>query len=235
MKRYILGLLTVFALVLSLTVSAFAADPDYNVDLGTVEYNGTKLVTASSFDDLNAVLSGIEPGSSVLFTVNLKNGSEKETDWWMSNKTVESFEDNTEASGGAYTYILTYNGKELYNSDAVGGEDDQEDGDGLHEATGALEDYFYLDTLKKGGTGTVTLYVALDGLTEHDDYQGALSEIDLSFGVEERGETVVIKTGDTTKIMPYFIGIGVSGVVLLGAVIIYSRKRANAQKGGTKS
>ena len=42
-------------------------------------------------------------------------------------------------------------------------------------------------------------------------------------------------TGDTTKIMPYFIGIGVSGVVLLGAVIIYSRKRANAQKGGTKS
>lgn len=230
MKKFSLGILTVFVLLLSLTMTAVAADR--NEDLGTVEYNGTKLVS-SDMSALNKVLSEMEPGESAEFTVTLKNSGDKDMDFWMSNDVINYFEENGKASGGAYTYILRYNGSDLYNNQQVGGDKKDDGRQGLQEATGALENFFFLQTLSKGQSGTVTLYVALDGQTLGNTYQAASSKINLIFAVEEHGnEATVIKTGDTTNALPFFIGAGVAGLAILALVVIRVRK---SRKGGERA
>ena len=232
MKKLSLSILTVFVLLLSLTVTAVAAEADNKEDLGTVDYNGTKLVASSDFANLNDILSGMEPGDSVEFTVTLKNSGNKDMDYWMSNEAIQSFEDNGKASGGAYTYILQYNGEDLYNNAQVGG-DEQDDGAGLHEATGAMEDFFFLGTLAPGKSAKVTLFVALDGLTQGNTYQDALSKINLTFAVEEHGnEPTVIKTGDTTTTLPFYIAAAVAGIAIIVLIVVRSRKN---RKGGEQA
>ena len=231
MKRLGLSILTAFVLLLSLTVTAVAAEADNNEDLGSLEYNGTKLVASSDFADLNDYLSGMEPGDSVLFTVTLKNNAGKDADFWMKNDAIRSFEDNEKASGGAYTYILSYNGEELYNNGTVGGDvaDDAGKKGGLYEATEALKDFFFLDTLKKNDSSTVTLYVALDGLTQGNTYQDELSKINLTFAVEEHAKVVV--TGDRTDTLPFFIALAASGAVLIAVLAVVDiRKRKGGEK-----
>lgn len=229
MKRLGLSILTALVLLLSLTVTAVAAEADNNEDLGSLEYNGTKLIASSDFADLNDYLSGMEPGDSVLFTVTLKNSGTEDADFWMKNNAIQSFEDNKKASGGAYTYILSYNGEELYNNETVGGDvaDDLAKRGGLHEATEALKEFFFLDTLKSGASAKVTLYVALDGLTQGNSYQDELSKINLTFGVENH----TVPTGDQTKTLPFYIALAASGAVLAVVLVVLAiRKRKGGEK-----
>ena len=102
MKRLGLSILTALVLLLSLTVTAVAAEPDNNEDLGSLEYNGTKLIASSDFADLNDYLSGMEPGDSVLFTVTLKNNGTEDADFWMKNDAIQTHhaKDAIEASWG---------------------------------------------------------------------------------------------------------------------------------------
>lgn len=241
MKKFSLGLLTTFILLISFAVTAFAADDvDFDEKLGwTVEYNGEKLTTSANNGKMNDTLNQMQPGDSVQFTVNLKNTSAYDVDFWMSNEVMKSFEESG-AAGGAYEYKLTYTdpkGTEnvLYSNETVGGDekDDKAKKGGLYEATDALKDFFFLDTFAKGDTAQVVLYVKLDGLSQGNDYQKAESKINLNFAIEDR--TTVIKTGDTQKMLPFFIGIGASGIVLIGAVILLTRKKSNVKKGGAKS
>ena len=229
MKRLGLSILTALVLLLSLTVTAVAAEADNNEDLGSLEYTGTKLIASSDFADLNDYLSGMEPGDSVLFTVTLKNSGTEDADFWMKNDAIQSFEDNKKASGGAYTYILSYNGEELYNNETVGGDvaDDLAKRGGLHEATEALKNFFFLDTLKSGDSAQVTLFVALDGLTQGNSYQDELSKINLTFGVENH----TVKTGDQTKTLPFYIALAASGAVLAAVLVVLAiRKRKGGEK-----
>ena len=229
MKRLGLSILTALVLLLSLTVTAVAAEADNNEDLGSLEYTGTKLIASSDFADLNDYLSGMEPGDSVLFTVTLKNNGTEDADFWMKNDAIQSFEDNKKASGGAYTYILSYNGEELYNNETVGGDvaDDLAKRGGLHEATEALKSFFFLDTLKSGASAKVTLYVALDGLTQGNSYQDELSKINLTFGVENH----TVPTGDQTKTLPFYIALAASGAVLAVVLVVLAiRKRKGGEK-----
>ena len=229
MKRLGLSILTALVLLLSLTVTAVAAEADNNEDLGSLEYTGTKLIASSDFADLNDYLSGMEPGDSVLFTVTLKNNGTEDADFWMKNDAIQSFEDNKKASGGAYTYILSYNGEELSNNETVGGDvaDDLAKRGGLHEATEALKEFFFLDTLKSGASAKVTLYVALDGLTQGNSYQDELSKINLTFGVENH----TVPTGDQTKTLPFYIALAASGAVLAVVLVVLAiRKRKGGEK-----
>ena len=176
---------------------------------------------------LNDPIRGMQPGDEVSFVIDLSNEHKDNTDWYMTNEVLSSLEDGKNASGGAYTYILTFKGpsgeKELYNSNIVGGDYKNADGrEGLHEATEGLEDYIFLDTLKKGEKATVTLYVMLDGETQGNAYQDTLADLQMNFAVELRPETPpsasrppVVKTGDDTNMMPLVIAMGVSGLLLL--------------------
>lgn len=254
MKKITLALFMI-VMLLSLTATAYA--DDYKADqTWHVYYSEGQLGSDFNSREMSQSISDMEPGDSLSFSVQLET-DEDGTDFWMKNTAVKSFEDNEEASGGAYTYKLVYSkgGKKtvLYDSGAVGGED-TEGGTGLHKATGALEDFFYLGSLKSGEKGKVTLTVALDGATQNNSYQTADAEIDLTFAAEASGEAVTedpdkepqdqtdedgpdkessnsssVQTGDTSNMMPVYIIAAASGVLLL--ILAAARRRKDKKEG----
>lgn len=135
------------------------------------------------------VVSGMQPGDDAVITLELVNENTASTEWYMTNKIISSLEDSVEgASGGAYTYELTYTAPdgtetELFSSDTVGGSGDNQK-EGLHNVSDALKDYVFLGTLTNGQKGTVILKVALDGETQGNSYQDTLADLTMDFAVE---------------------------------------------------
>ena len=111
----------------------------------------------------------------------------------------------------------------------------------LHDATDALsdDDFLYLDTLSKGDSATVTLHVALDGETEGNAYFDTLARIKLAFAVEpnpepENKERVIrreiprrriVRTGDETRLFPFYVAMLVSGLLFAGLAVKSVRER----------
>ena len=88
-----------------------------------------------------------------------------------------------------------------------------------------------IGTLKKGEEATVSLYIELDGETQGNDYQSALANLELNFAVEVLETEEVVKTGDESNLLPYFIVMAVSGAVLLGiAIFLVIRRRKNRKE-----
>lgn len=148
-----------------------------------------KMESDYTASDLSTAVYGMQPGDSIVITLNLKNNNASAANWYMTNRVLQSLEESgTGASGGAYEYELTYTDPEgaeeiLFTSDTVGGENSG-DRIGLHGATSGLEDYFYLDTLAPGRRGVITLRVALDGETQGNDYQNTLASLQMNFAVD---------------------------------------------------
>lgn len=258
MKRKIAFFLCPICLASMLSVPVYADQLSGGSDWH-VEFSSEKeMVSNFSSDNFADVLDYMQPGDSAHFQVMIENSYSGETDWYMSNEVIQSLEDASQtASGGAYSYILTYTDFEgsvttLYNSDTVGGENYFENLEGLHEATNALSDFFYLDSLKKDESGTVNLYVMLDGETQGNDYQDTLAQLQMNFAVElpvqnEEHNTVekivyryhdnhivrteedkiinIVKTGDETNLVPLLIIAGILGLLLLTVGIIGVRLR----------
>lgn len=221
---------------------------DWNVNFT----EGKEMVSNFSSSGLDDVLRGLQPGDDATFQVAIQNSNDVTTNWYMTNKILQSLEDksyNSSTAGGAYTYRLTYTDTKgevtvLFSSDEVGGENISPAGEGLNEATSALEDFFFLDELKKGDRGVVELTVGLDGETQNNDYQDTLAELQLNFAVEMQegevattpttssaptggtstrtsgGTATVVRTGDINNTMIYYIIMMVAGVVLLVAAIL---------------
>lgn len=187
--------------------------------------------------DMDEAISGMQPGDNITFTLNLESRSDKVTDWYLTNEVVNSLEDrsaNANTGGGAYTYYLAYEGSNrqqvLFDSDTVGGEGSDE---GLKEATDALEDYVYLDTLSPGQSGVITLKIALDGETQGNHYQDTLADLQMNFAVELRENAPavpqtpgtpkkpgsLVKTGDENTPLLLALIMAGSGLVLLGFCI----------------
>ena len=225
MKKIIVSLLLITLLVIGSGAMAYA--DDFNGPSGLqVTYDGTKLT-----DNLNTAdaLNQLQPGDSITIEIALNNNADGETDWWMKNDVIKTFEKANEASGGAYTYVLSYNGEEIYNNQALGGDAVVNNKKGLEKADASLADFFYLDTLKNGDKGKVVLKVTLDGETQGNLYELTDASLDFIFAVEPREtKTVIVKTGDTTVVLPY-IAMGLAGLVLLIAVLVLGRKKAKEQ------
>ena len=215
-----------------------------------VKFLGDEMESNFRSYQIQEEVANIQPGDSVIFTVDLKNQSDITTDWYMTNEVLRTLEESNDcAEGGAYTYILTYvdtEGKEniLYTSEVVGGEEDITlEGEGLHQATNNLEEYFFLDRLQAGEGGYVSLFVMLDGETQGNDYQDTLARLQINFAVEKVltetitnyvtvTETVVItnavKTGDESPIVLFSVLTLVCGIVLLGLDVVM-KKRCNGK------
>ena len=186
MKKLVSPALLAAVLICALSVTAFAelipTEKSWSVSFTE------KKVMVSDFKtkEMDDQVYGLQPGDYTDIVLNLKNDYDETVDWYMTNKVLKSLEDtraeDTGLQGGAYSYILTFKntstGKEtvLFSSDRVGGEGESKSGVGLHQATGALQDWFYLDTFKKGEGGTLTLRVALEGETQGNDYQDTLAQ-----------------------------------------------------------
>ena len=199
-----------------------------------------KLESNFTSAQINELRRGMQPGDKTSFTVKLINRNVKSTDWYMANKVLSSLEDDSDvAKGGGYTYKLTYKNPAgtattLFDSDTVGGDKTPGGNEGLHQATDALKDYVYLDTLATGQTGYITLEIALDGETQGDNYQNTAADIQMQFAVElassSSSRTQVVKTGDETNLTPLYVLMLLSGGALLGFCIYSLRKNRKGSK-----
>lgn len=217
----------------------FVGSKNWNVD-----FDGDRMNSNFSSAEMTEEILQIQPGDGITLQVNVTNKYEHETDWYMTNEVIQTLEESVNvAEGGAYTYILTYHdstGAEtvLYSSEVVGGEEDTAlEGEGLHQATNQLEDYFFLDRLANGESGYVSLYVKLDGETQGNDYQDTLARLQMNFAVEKvEAETVTktvietVKTGDTAPLMMFSVLALASGVILL-VIAAKNMKERRSQKG----
>lgn len=207
----------------------------------TVTFNSdAKMVDNYSSQQWADDVGSLQPGDDITFTVNLSHEHATTCDWYMANEVLKSLEEGS-AKGSAYTYLLTYtdpSGKTrtLYDSQAVGGDAKAGGREGLTEATGALEDFFYLDSLKKGQKAQVKVVVGLDGETEGNAYFDTLAQLKMKFAVElpEKSKTpdkpktsTTVKTGDDTNLLPFYAIMLVSGVLLaiLGGRMLRRSKR----------
>lgn len=231
-----------------MAMTAYAETSHGNPDWAVTFTSEKKMVSNFKTADLNDVILGIQPGDNVIITLALKNENNTATDWYMTNEVLYSLEDrsaNAGTSGGAYTYKLAYTGPDgeediLFDSDTVGGEGASGAGEGLRQATDALSDYFFLDTLKKGQSGKVVLEIALDGDTQGNDYQDTLADLQMNFAVElnaggtdtpnpgRRGD--IVKTGDEMTLTPFIIVACVTGTLLLLFVFYAQREREKERK-----
>lgn len=188
---------------------------------------------------------GLEPGDDITFTVALNHENPTSGDWYIANEVIESLEDaDDDATGSSYEYLLVYeapnseNSRTLYDS-MVGGTNS----DGLNEATSALEDFIYLDTLSQGQSGKVTLKVALDGETEGNAYFDTLGKLKLRFAVEaqtpnEQKKTNtnrnVVNTGEQQRLFPFYVAMFASGIGFLVLAILSLRARREEREEGLR-
>ena len=230
MKKKILCLAMMAMMVVGTTMTANAEDFKGS-QTWLANFTGEKIesnfTSASIADEILQIL----PGDTITLEVSIQNSFEDETDWYMTNEVLKTLEESKDvAEGGAYTYILSYEGadgtvKELYNSDTVGGEGDvTADLEGLHQATDSLEDYFFLERLDKSEKGTVKLFVKLDGETQGNDYQDTLARLQMNFAVEKVAGPIVVQTGDATNMMMYAGMALVAGMALFFVAFLNNRR-----------
>ncbi|MGC4018051.1 MAG: hypothetical protein QM793_01625 [Muricomes sp.] len=214
-----------------------------------VQFDGKGMESTFKSSDIDDSIYKLEPGDTVDIHIALDNKYGKDTDWYMSNKVLQSLEDTQSvADGGAYTYVLTYiNAKGeptvLFDSESVGGEGNK-GGVGLHQATNSLSDYFYLDRIAGQGKGEITLLVGLEGETQGNAYQDTLAKLQMNFAVEPvtdpstpktptstPGSNAVkpVKTGDNVSNMIFVLLTLVAGMTCVIVVILRMRKQQGKQ------
>ena len=232
------------AIIMTLVLIApVMADDFTGADNWTVTYTSdNKLVPTFTDKALDDPIAHMQPGDVVTFEIKLQNENKENADWWMNNMIIRSMEDDNTSAGGGYTYLLKYypanpvsgdeDGRILYSSETVGGEDANSKGEtGLHQATDALEDFFFLETLAKGQTAKVVLEVSLDGETQGNYYQDKSAELSMEFAVELNDQPVVTvtpipspNTGDTNSLLPYIICLAAGAAALVAAIILVRRR-----------
>lgn len=255
-------LASVLALLLAVTpITAYAEDFSGG-DGWKVSFDGKKMTSTFKNTDIDDKIYEMEPGDTVDFHIQLKNEYKQTTDWYMTNKVLKSLEDaQTVAEGGAYSYILTYIKQDgtketLYSSEEVGGETKNASGEGLHQATNSLKDYFYLDRLKSGQSGEITLKVKLEGETQGNTYQDTLAKLQMNFAVElvddsttpgtpdnptktpskKSPSRTTVKTGDSSRVLLYSVIALIAGLVCAGAVVYNVRQnREDAEEVSSKA
>ncbi len=210
-----------------------------------VRFTGDKMESNFKSSDIADAVSKLLPGDSIRISISLENKDKYATDWYMTNTVLQSLEDSQEvAEGSAYTYILTYTnskGEEevLYSSENVGGEKPSRAGEGLHEATDSLKDYFYLDKLETDKKATISLKVTLDGETHGNAYQNTIAKLQMNFAVdklqndtESRRESNEIykvgndvRTGDQMQILLWSLLALLSGIAFMGLAMASRRRR----------
>ena len=184
MKRKIMCLVMAAAMTVGMSTTVFAEDFQGEKSWN-VTFNGEGMESNFQSSEMTEEIYRIQPGDTIELQVGVGNSSGSETDWYMTNEVLQSLEDTQSvAEGGAYAYELTYvdpDGEEtvLFSSETVGGESSA-GGEGLHQATGSLEDYFYLGRLDSREAGSVHLRVQLDGETQGNDYQDTLARLQIN-------------------------------------------------------
>lgn len=240
-KRWLYSVMAL-TLTFGMSMTSFAEEFTGDDDWGVYFSEDKKMVSTFGKTEFDDRILQMEPGDTTTITLTLENKYSEDTNWYMTNKVLETLEsaDDVQAQGGAYSYLLYYTDPSgaqttLYDSDSVGGETIVDNREGLTQATDSLEDWFFLDALGKGEKGSITLRVKLDGETQGNEYQDTLANLQMNFAVEVVSKTATPstpkkvttrpKTGDQTPILIFSIAALVSGLALIIIVIFRLRRR----------
>ena len=252
MSKKIFKLIPVLALMIAMiagsALSVSAEHYDYTDEDFHCYFQNGSMETNYDGKKIAQRVEDLQPGDDMTFRVVYENRSNDTTDWYMENQIAKTLEDTRErtaiagideegAEYGGYSYELIHvdkNDKEdvLFNSKGLnkvfGSEKDEKvtGKEGLKQATNALEDWFYIQTLDPGESGEVILKVALEGETEVNDYMDTDGELNVRFAVEvpKPGKRKIVKTGDYTNITRW-VAIMMAAAVLLIILAIFSKKK----------
>ena len=234
-------LLLAMAMMFGMVIPAVAETFESELTSEVTFTSDSKLYSTFHDDVIDdTILEDLEPGDVAVFRIDVKNENEKEVNFWMDHRTIDSLEtwgSNLERNGAGYGFVVQYESGEktqtlYYSGLQIEGVDfDPNTPSSMREMKINKDTYIYLDTYASGENGTVVLTVMLDGETMGNDYQATKVRIATEFAVEiiETGE--IIKTGDTTNMLGYFIAMAAAGIVILVLAIILVRKRRNSDNG----
>ena len=245
--RRIIGAAVAAALALAVLPVAASAETIPHAGGWRVTYTADgKMTDNYSASEYVDAVSGLQPGDDITFVVTMSHENDSKADWYLANEVIKTLEEQdagSDASGSAYEYRLTYTDPSgsvttLYDSEVVGGDA----GQGLHDATSALEDYVGLGQLSKGQTARVELRVALDGETEGNAYFETLARLKLRFAVEpepeptRRVERRTVQTGDDrdVRLLPLYVAMVASGLALAGLAAWGALGRRKEKKEGVR-
>lgn len=156
----------------------------------SVEFDGESMKSTFKSGSLaDSFPEEFQPGDDITLTVHVKSTAPFPADWYMTSEILRTLEESRKgAAGGSCTYRLSWQGpgeqRVLYDSETVGGEQENGTEAGLREVTESLEEFVYLDRLEKGESGTVYLYLKVDGETQGNDYQNTLADLQMNFAAE---------------------------------------------------
>ena len=201
-KALLVAAVTAAAVALSFGITAQAAEKS---DL-TVAYTPSETMEYTA-GDLTGVFAGMAPGDTKTATIEIQKNSGHAANISISQETVKALEDASDASGGAYTYDLTYvdaNGETVSLMKAVAGgySGDTARTAGLKDIQ-ELQDYKVISRLESGDKTYVYLTLGMDGEGIKNDYVGTSGEIDLKFMASyvdsDTGKIVYTQTTEERK------------------------------------
>lgn len=227
MKRKFAAFLLILCLMLALPVAANAETLNGASDWVVTFTTANRIVSNFGESAIDDTLRNMQPGDTANFKITVLNSGGKTVDWYMMNSVIKSLEDSSIASGGAYSYILTYTpsagtSRELYNSNTVGGENSPAGaGEGLNEINRTeLKDWIFLEQMATGRSGVVNLTVKLEGESQANVYQDTMADLRMRFAAEIVPTRTIVKTGDEgTQLQPIYIGMAAAGVLALGLAL----------------
>ena len=201
-KALLVAAATAVVVALSFGITVQAAGTS---DL-TVAYTSSENMeyTAGSLD---GVFSGMAPGDEKTATIEIQNNSGHAANISISQETVKALEDANTASGGAYTYDLSYvdaegNKVSLMTTVAGGYSGDTASKNGLKDID-ELKDYTMISRLENGGKTYVYLTLGMDGEGIKNGYKNTAGQMDLKFMASyvdpDTGKVVYTTTTETRK------------------------------------
>ena len=233
-KRFMTILALTMMMVFGLTISALAESEEVT---GHCYFNGSDIVCDFDSDIVVKTVSGLEPGDDVTFTVEFENKYKETTHWYMRNEALKTLEESYDRTqNGGYTYKLTHIAPDgsrqvLFDNSEVGGDAKPANMEGLHQATNALDDWFFIQTLKTGEGGKTQLYVKFDGDSEVNDYMDTAGKLLVAYAVEldkQGTKRKIVKTGDDSNLLVYLATMLAAFLLLILTIMSYRRDRREA-------
>ncbi len=218
MKK-IIALLITFVLLLSSTVTTFAAD-------GKVTYSGNagKFVfepgSEHSLTDLFPNFKGVMPGDTLTQKITVKNDADNKVKVKIYIRSLGAHEDSVEFLSQLGLKVAKSEDNEMaYMFDAAANE------------TAQLTDWVYLGTLYSGGE--VNLDVTLNVPVElPNEYQNKIGYLDWEFMIEEfpvePDDPKPPQTGDNSHMGLWFALMLCSGAMLI--ILLFWRKKDKEQE-----
>lgn len=219
------------AAVLSCAMLAMPVYAESSSFSGSVTYKGGDSIEADfTKEDIQAALGVMQPGDDITITVKYTNEADFSTEWYFLNDVIKKLKEDMPDDAFRYKLTNSADDEPLYDSTKTG----------LEQGANGLGEWFKINTLKKGESGTIELYIELDGEMLDNSYMDTEAEVLIQFAVEKTPEeptptpsvkpTVTpkpisgVNTWDSNPI-GIFIGILAAGVGVLVVALVVRKRR----------